>query len=194
MSSSTRYATTSTGHPPDRLPIPLPSSLSRVGIDGEPSESVRLRAVFGSCSRTRHAGTSLRSRTNPGAGSVAITSCTRYVRNPIYVGFLGVLLGQRVLLGSLALLTYTAAGFCVGGCGPILARRFGDDSGRAIRPCAPGSLVCAPRNPSRSPERQGRDAGPDRTDARSHPFCPRRCHRPRCCLVSRRQMRREEQR
>lgn len=57
----------------------------------------------------------------------------RYVRNPIYVGFLVVLLGQTVLFASLALLEYTAAAFCIGATvvhfyeQPTLARRFGED-------------------------------------------------------------------
>lgn len=64
---------------------------------------------------------------------LVIRGCYRYVRNPIYVGFLAVLLGQTLLLGSLALLKYTAVAFCIGAAAvrfyeePVLARRFGDD-------------------------------------------------------------------
>ncbi|MGH3188877.1 MAG: methyltransferase family protein [Streptosporangiaceae bacterium] len=64
---------------------------------------------------------------------LVIRGCYRYVRNPIYVGFLAVLLGQTLLLGSLGLLKYTAVAFCIGAAAvrfyeePTLARRFGDD-------------------------------------------------------------------
>lgn len=64
---------------------------------------------------------------------LVIRGCYRHVRNPIYVGFLAVLLGQTLLLGSLALLKYTAIAFCIGAAAvrfyekPTLTRRFGDD-------------------------------------------------------------------
>ena len=57
----------------------------------------------------------------------------RYVRNPIYVGFLVVLLGEALLFGSLGLLEYTAEAALIGLGAvhlyeePVLARRFGDD-------------------------------------------------------------------
>jgi protein-S-isoprenylcysteine O-methyltransferase Ste14 len=57
----------------------------------------------------------------------------RYVRNPIYVGFFAILVGQTLLFGSLGLLKYTAVAWCVGAAGvrwyeePILARKFGDE-------------------------------------------------------------------
>lgn len=55
----------------------------------------------------------------------------RYVRNPIYVGFLVVLLGETLIVGSIGLLEYTAFAFCIGAGAvrfyeePTLARRFG---------------------------------------------------------------------
>jgi protein-S-isoprenylcysteine O-methyltransferase Ste14 len=55
----------------------------------------------------------------------------RYVRNPIYVGFLIILIGQALLFGSLGLAEYTAVAWCIGAAGarwyeePILARKFG---------------------------------------------------------------------
>lgn len=64
---------------------------------------------------------------------LVIRGCYRYVRNPIYLGFLAVLLGQALLLGSLALLTYAAVAFCAGAAAvrfyeePALTRRFGED-------------------------------------------------------------------
>ena len=64
---------------------------------------------------------------------LVVRGCYRYVRNPMYVGFLAILLGQTLLLGSLALLKYTLVAFCVGAAAvrfyeqPTLTRRFGDD-------------------------------------------------------------------
>lgn len=55
----------------------------------------------------------------------------RYVRNPIYVGFLVVLGGEALLFGSRGLVEYMAISFCVGAAAvrfyeePTLARRFG---------------------------------------------------------------------
>jgi protein-S-isoprenylcysteine O-methyltransferase Ste14 len=57
----------------------------------------------------------------------------RYVRNPIYVGFLAVLVGQTLLFGSPGLLKYTAVAWCIGAAAvrwyeePILARKFGPE-------------------------------------------------------------------
>lgn len=62
---------------------------------------------------------------------LVVTGWYRYVRNPIYVGFLGIMLGQALLFGSPGLLEYTAAAWCVGAAAvrfyeePVLARRFG---------------------------------------------------------------------
>jgi protein-S-isoprenylcysteine O-methyltransferase Ste14 len=55
----------------------------------------------------------------------------RYVRNPIYVGFLIVLLGQALLFGSIGLLEYAAVAWCIGAAAvrfyeqPRLAKSFG---------------------------------------------------------------------
>jgi len=55
----------------------------------------------------------------------------RHVRNPIYVGFMLIMLGQALLFGSLGLLEYTVIAWCVGAAGarfyeePRLRRRFG---------------------------------------------------------------------
>jgi protein-S-isoprenylcysteine O-methyltransferase Ste14 len=57
----------------------------------------------------------------------------RYVRNPIYVGFLAILLGQVLLFGSPGLLEYTAVAWCIAAAAvrwyeePILARKFGPE-------------------------------------------------------------------
>ena len=55
----------------------------------------------------------------------------RYVRNPIYVGFMAVLIGQALLFGSFGLVEYTVVTWCIGAAAarfyeePILARKFG---------------------------------------------------------------------
>lgn len=57
----------------------------------------------------------------------------RHVRNPIYVGYVAVLLGEALLFGSRGLLVYTALSWCVGAMAvrfyeePVLKRRFGRD-------------------------------------------------------------------
>jgi protein-S-isoprenylcysteine O-methyltransferase Ste14 len=57
----------------------------------------------------------------------------RYVRNPIYVGFLAVLIGDVLLFGSPGLLEYTAVAWGIGATAvrfyeePTLARKFGAD-------------------------------------------------------------------
>jgi protein-S-isoprenylcysteine O-methyltransferase Ste14 len=57
----------------------------------------------------------------------------RYVRNPIYVGFLAIMVGQVLLFGSPGLLEYTAVAWCIGAAAvrfyeePTLARKFGTD-------------------------------------------------------------------
>ncbi|MBO0833251.1 MAG: isoprenylcysteine carboxylmethyltransferase family protein [Actinobacteria bacterium] len=64
---------------------------------------------------------------------LVVSGFYRYVRNPIYVGFMAVLLGQALLFGSLGLLEYTAVAWCVGAAGvrfyeePTLARKFGSE-------------------------------------------------------------------
>lgn len=64
---------------------------------------------------------------------LVVSGFYRYVRNPIYVGFLGILLGEVLLFGSLGLLEYTAVAWCIGAAAvrfyeePTLARKFGAD-------------------------------------------------------------------
>jgi protein-S-isoprenylcysteine O-methyltransferase Ste14 len=64
---------------------------------------------------------------------LVVTGLYRYVRNPIYVGFLLVLIGQTLLAGSPGMLEYTAIAGCVGAAAvrlyeePLLARKFGPD-------------------------------------------------------------------
>ena len=62
---------------------------------------------------------------------LVVSGFYRYVRNPIYVGFVAIMLGQALLFGSPGLLGYTALSWCVGAAAvrfyeePILARKFG---------------------------------------------------------------------
>lgn len=85
---------------------------------------------------------------------LVVSGFYRYVRNPIYVGFLAIMTGQVLLFGSLSLLEYTAVAWCVGAAAvrcyeePTLARKFGteyQEYRRAVpawiprlRPWAPG--------------------------------------------------------
>ena len=95
-----------------------------------------------------------------------VSGCYRYVRNPIYVGFLGVLLGESLLFGSPGLLEYALITWCVGAAAvrwyeePRLAREFGAEYGeyrRAVHAWLPGCV----------PGRQG-----TRPALRTPFFCP----------------------
>ena len=67
----------------------------------------------------------------------------RYVRNPIYVGFLIVLAGEALLFGSRAMAEYAAIAWCIGAAAvrwyeePALTRKFGPEyeAYRSRRPC-----------------------------------------------------------
>jgi protein-S-isoprenylcysteine O-methyltransferase Ste14 len=62
---------------------------------------------------------------------LVVTGFYRYVRNPIYVGFLIILIGQTLLTGSPGMLEYTAIAWCIGAAAvrfyeePVLACKFG---------------------------------------------------------------------
>ena len=62
---------------------------------------------------------------------LVVSGFYRYVRNPIYVGFLLILVGQTLLFGSPGLLKYTVTAWLVGAAAvrfyeqPKLARKFG---------------------------------------------------------------------
>ncbi len=64
---------------------------------------------------------------------LVVSGFYRYVRNPIYVGFLAILIGEVLLFGSPGLLEYTAIAWCVGAAAvrfyeePTLARKFGGE-------------------------------------------------------------------
>jgi len=84
----------------------------------------------------------------------------RYVRNPIYVGFVAVLLGETMITGSLGLLKYTAIAWCVGAAGvrfyeePVLARKFGAEYTayrRAVRAWIPRRHPWTPQPQAAAP-------------------------------------------
>jgi protein-S-isoprenylcysteine O-methyltransferase Ste14 len=62
---------------------------------------------------------------------LVVTGFYRHVRNPIYVGFLIILIGQTLLFGSRGLAEYTAVAWCIGAAAvrfyeePVLTRKFG---------------------------------------------------------------------
>jgi len=64
---------------------------------------------------------------------LVVSGCYRYVRNPIYAGFVAVLIGEVLVTGSPGLLEYTAVAWCIGAAAvrfyeePTLARKFGAD-------------------------------------------------------------------
>jgi protein-S-isoprenylcysteine O-methyltransferase Ste14 len=73
---------------------------------------------------------------------LVVSGFYRYVRNPIYVGFMAVLIGQALLFGSSGLVEYTVVAWCIGAAAvrfyeePILARKFGAEY-RAYRRAVP---------------------------------------------------------
>jgi protein-S-isoprenylcysteine O-methyltransferase Ste14 len=87
---------------------------------------------------------------------LVVSGFYRYVRNPIYVGFMGVLLGEALVFGSRGLLEYTAVAWCVGAAGvrfyeePTLARKFGaeyQEYRRAVRAWVPSLRPWVPDGP-----------------------------------------------
>lgn len=87
---------------------------------------------------------------------LVVSGFYRYVRNPIYVGFVAVMLGQALLFGSPGLLAYTAVAWCVGAVGvrcyeePVLARKFGAEYAeyrRAVRAWVPRRHPWTPNEP-----------------------------------------------
>lgn len=73
---------------------------------------------------------------------LVVSGFYRYVRNPIYVGFMVILIGQTLLFGSSGLLEYTVLAWCVGAAAvrfyeePTLSRKFGAEY-RAYRSAVP---------------------------------------------------------
>jgi protein-S-isoprenylcysteine O-methyltransferase Ste14 len=89
---------------------------------------------------------------------LVVSGCYRYVRNPIYVGFMAILLGEVLVFGSRGLLEYTAVAWCIGAAAvrfyeePILARKFGaeyQDYRHAVRAWIPRLHPWTPSEPAR---------------------------------------------
>ena len=57
---------------------------------------------------------------------LVVSGFYRYVRNPIYVGFLAILVGEVLLFGSSGLLEYTAVAWCIGAAAPQIRSRVSD--------------------------------------------------------------------
>lgn len=90
---------------------------------------------------------------------LVVSGCYRYVRNPIYVGFLVVLAGEALLFGSRGLLEYAAVAWCIGAAAvrfyeePALTRKFGAEYRnyrRAVRAWIPRLHPWSPDQPARS--------------------------------------------
>jgi protein-S-isoprenylcysteine O-methyltransferase Ste14 len=88
---------------------------------------------------------------------LVVSGCYRYVRNPIYAGFVAILTGEALLFGSLGMLKYTAVAWCIGAAAvrfyeePILARKFGAEYRayrRAVRAWIPRLHPWTPAQPS----------------------------------------------
>jgi protein-S-isoprenylcysteine O-methyltransferase Ste14 len=88
---------------------------------------------------------------------LVVSGSYRYVRNPIYAGFLAILTGEALLFGSRGLLEYTALSWCIGAAAvrfyeePILARKFGADYQayrRAVHAWIPRLHPWTPAQPS----------------------------------------------
>jgi len=93
---------------------------------------------------------------------LVVSGFYRYVRNPIYAGFLAVLIGEVLLFASPGLLEYTLVTWCIAAAAvrlyeePMLTRKFGaeyQDYRRAVRAWIPGLHPWTPGEP----------AGPART-------------------------------
>jgi protein-S-isoprenylcysteine O-methyltransferase Ste14 len=81
---------------------------------------------------------------------LVVSGLYRYLRNPMYVAVVAMIVGQAMLLGSLLLLGYAAlvalvcVGFVKGYEEPTLLRQFGDDY-QAYRASVPGWWPRRPR-------------------------------------------------
>jgi len=88
---------------------------------------------------------------------LVVSGCYRYVRNPIYVGFIAILIGEALLSGSPGMLEYTAVAWSIGAAGvrfyeePTLARKFEaeyQDYRHAVRAWIPRLHPWTPAQPS----------------------------------------------
>jgi protein-S-isoprenylcysteine O-methyltransferase Ste14/alkylhydroperoxidase family enzyme len=112
---------------------------------------------------------------------LVVSGFYRYVRNPIYVGFLAILTGEVLLFGSPGLLEYTAVAWCIGAAAvrfyeePTLARKFGAeyrDYRRAVRAWIPRLHPWTPSEPTGPAEH-------DEAEGRSETASERRSHMAR---------------
>lgn len=101
---------------------------------------------------------------------LVVSGFYRYVRNPIYVGFLAILAGEALLFGSLGLLKYTAVAWCIGAAAvrfyeePTLSRKFGAEYQayrRAVR-------AWIPRLNPWTPGESAPSSGPSTVDVEGH--------------------------
>ena len=92
---------------------------------------------------------------------LVVSGCYRYVRNPIYAGFVAILTGEALLFGSLGMLKYTAVAWCIGAAAvrfyeePRLARKFGaeyHDYRHAVRAWIPRLHPWRPGEPAAAAE------------------------------------------
>ena len=88
---------------------------------------------------------------------LVVSGSYRYVRNPIYVGFVVILAGEVLLFGSPGLLEYTAVAWCIGATAvrfyeePTLARKIAaenQDYRRAVPAWLPRPHPWTPSGPS----------------------------------------------
>ncbi len=88
---------------------------------------------------------------------LVVSGFYRYVRNPIYVGFVAILTGEALLFGSPGLLEYTAVAWGIGAAAvrfyeePTLARKFGAeyrDYRRAVHAWIPRLHPWTPGEPT----------------------------------------------
>ncbi|MFI5894938.1 methyltransferase family protein [Actinoplanes sp. NPDC051513] len=94
---------------------------------------------------------------------LVVSGLYRYVRNPIYVGFLVVLTGQALVFGSAGMVVYAVVSWCVAATAvrfyeqPRLARRFGANYERYVR-AVPAWIPRLHRvNPAARPPQSPRD-------------------------------------
>ena len=93
---------------------------------------------------------------------LVVSGFYRYVRNPIYAGFLAILIGEVLLFASPGLVGYTLVAWCVGAAAarfyeePTLARKFGAEY-QAYRHAVPAWIPrlrpWTPGEPARPAER-----------------------------------------
>jgi protein-S-isoprenylcysteine O-methyltransferase Ste14 len=109
---------------------------------------------------------------------LVVSGFYRYVRNPIYVGFLAILAGEVLLFGSPGLLEYAAVAWGVGAAAvrfyeqPTLTRKFGaeyQDYRRAVRAWVPRLHPWTPGEPTGPAENDAGDRLPRQAKRRSSP-------------------------